>query len=196
MFCPNCGQQIADGAAYCPACGQAQQVAQQPDPNAYAQQGYAQQPDPNAYAQQGYTQPNAYAQPAASAMPYDCPHPGYVNFGVAIKNVFVKAFDFKTRASKSEFWWGYLFLSIISSVGSFIPIINYLSAVAIAYLTVPLMIRRFHDVGMPWQQAFKVLIPIYGIIFMIQTCLLPSVGDNPHGRGPQAPTYQAPTYYQ
>ena len=202
MFCGHCGTQIADGAAFCHACGQAQQ-AQQPTADSYAN-AYAQQPavDPyaNAYAQQPAANPyaNAYAQ-QPTANPYaqqavpnaDTPHPGYVNFGEAIQRVFTKAFDFKTRASKSEFWWGYLFISALNIV-CWIPYIGWLLALPLSYLSIPLLIRRFHDAGLAWQNVFKLLIPVYGIIFGVKSCLLPSVGDNQFGRGPAAPTYYQP----
>ena len=32
-----------------------------------------------------------------------------VSFADSIKNAFVKAFDFKTRSSRAEFWYFYLF---------------------------------------------------------------------------------------
>lgn len=66
MFCKNCGQQLAEGAAFCPNCGM---TVTQPDtaPAASeqpaAEQGTAQQP-PYTQPQQPYTQPQQpYGQP-------------------------------------------------------------------------------------------------------------------------------------
>ena len=60
-YCPNCGAQVADNAAFCGSCGtpfgsvgQNQQAYGQ---QAYGQQPYGQQP----YGQQPYGQPNPYA---------------------------------------------------------------------------------------------------------------------------------------
>ncbi|MBP3300300.1 MAG: zinc-ribbon domain-containing protein [Clostridia bacterium] len=40
MFCPNCGNQIADGSAFCPACGKATNVIVQATPVQPVQYGY------------------------------------------------------------------------------------------------------------------------------------------------------------
>ncbi len=113
-------------------------------------------------------------------------HHGSVSFVEAIKLSVKNVFDFKSRASKSEFWWGFLFLSGVSTLSSWIPVLGWAVALAAEFAAVSLMIRRFHDVGVHWKQAFKVLIPFYGIYFFIVTCLLPSVGDNEWGPGPVA----------
>ena len=76
MFCKNCGQQLAEGAAFCPNCGM---TVTQPDtaPAASeqpaAEQGTAQQP-PYTQPQPPYTQPQQpYTQPQ---QPYG-QYPGY-----------------------------------------------------------------------------------------------------------------------
>lgn len=70
MFCPNCGAQLPDGAAFCSVCGQPQQNArpayQQPQQN--YQQPYYQQPQQN--YQQPYYQPQQnYRQPVYQQLP-------------------------------------------------------------------------------------------------------------------------------
>ena len=70
MFCPNCGAQLPDGAAFCSVCGQPQQKArpayQQPQQN--YQQPYYQQPQQN--YQQPYYQPQQnYRQPVYQQLP-------------------------------------------------------------------------------------------------------------------------------
>ena len=55
-FCPNCGQQVAEGVAFCPSCGNPINVI----PNSYQQQPYA---------QQAYQQPSAAYQPNYAAAP-------------------------------------------------------------------------------------------------------------------------------
>jgi len=35
----------------------------------------------------------------------------------AIKNAFIKCFDFKSRSSRSEFWYFYLFTTILGFIG-------------------------------------------------------------------------------
>ena len=64
MFCPNCGNQVADNALFCPHCGNSFAAAQAPNPapaQPYApQQAYPQQDQQQAwqqYQQQPYQQP-------------------------------------------------------------------------------------------------------------------------------------------
>lgn len=68
MFCPNCGNQYDDNAAFCPACGAqtAQNVPPVDQPQQYAQPQYA-QPD---YAQPNYAQP-VQAQPMQQEIQLD-----------------------------------------------------------------------------------------------------------------------------
>ena len=59
MFCPKCGNQVADGNAFCPSCGNNMSAAPAP---AVQQQAYAPQPQQQAYA----PQPQQYGGYAAS----------------------------------------------------------------------------------------------------------------------------------
>ena len=40
-----------------------------------------------------------------------------MSFIKSINNAFVKCFDFKTRATRSEFWYFYLFTTVIGFIG-------------------------------------------------------------------------------
>ncbi len=180
MFCPKCGTQLADDALFCGSCGTKVAAPAQPaEPVQPAQPVYQAPAQP---AQPVYQAP---AQPAYAPAPTFKPHNGYVGFFDALRLFFVNAVDFKSRASKSEFWWGYLVGSAISTLCAFIPYIGWTISLAVSLPIVSLMIRRFHDLSMPWQNIFKFLIPVYGIIFMIQTFLQPSAGDNEFGPGPR-----------
>lgn len=69
MFCKNCGQQLAEGAAFCPNCGAA---VTQPDATpTTSEQPAAEQA--TAQPQQPYTQPQ---QPYTPQQPYG-QYPGY-----------------------------------------------------------------------------------------------------------------------
>ena len=48
-----------------------------------------------------------------------------ISFTNSIKKAFIKAFDFKTRSSRAEFWHFYLFTVIVGMIG--IQIDQYLS---------------------------------------------------------------------
>lgn len=179
MFCSKCGAQLVDGAAFCGACGAPQEAPVQP--------AAPEEPVYQAPAQPVYEAPaqEPYQQPAYTAAPVGEPHHGYVNFGQAIQLYWTNIVNFKGRASKSEFWWGYLFGWTASLVVGFIPYVGTFLGLAFMLPNVSLMVRRFHDLSIPWQNIFKFLIPVYGIIYMIQTFLLPSVGDNEFGPGPR-----------
>lgn len=74
MFCKNCGQQIADGAAFCPNCGAAvtqPDATQTPYEQATNEQGAAQpQQQPYTQPQQPYTPPQQpYGQYPGYGMP-------------------------------------------------------------------------------------------------------------------------------
>ena len=75
MFCPNCGAEAEEGAAFCPNCGSslasdspAQDATPQQDnpqsyqQNSYQQPGYEQQNYQQSYEQQGYQQQNYQQQ--------------------------------------------------------------------------------------------------------------------------------------
>lgn len=75
MFCKNCGQEIAEGAAFCPNCGAAvAPAAEQPQQQATYQQPNAGQP----YTQQpyqpypGYGAPQVSQEPASGGLRFLC----------------------------------------------------------------------------------------------------------------------------
>lgn len=87
-----------------------------------------------------------------------------VSFGEAIKSFFVKAFDYKTRATRAEYWWVVLFTSILmtvtvvmsfilylvfrSAVGFYIALILIgLASIAVFIPQISLSVRRLHDIG-------------------------------------------------
>lgn len=92
------------------------------------------------------------------------------SFGQAISSCFKRYATFDGRASKSEFWWFYLFCVLlgITYIGS---LVTLLPSIAVAW-------RRMHDVGKPG--AFC-LIPIYGLILCFQDS---QPGPNQYGSAP------------
>lgn len=69
MFCKNCGQEIAEGAAFCPNCGvTVAPAAEQPQQTTYQQPNAGQQPytPPYGQPQQPYQQHPGYGAPQAS----------------------------------------------------------------------------------------------------------------------------------
>ncbi|MBQ9148957.1 MAG: DUF805 domain-containing protein [Oscillospiraceae bacterium] len=196
LFCKQCGSQYENGTAFCPVCGaatgeqaQAQPVYAQPQPQyappaqpqyAPPQPQYA-PPQPQPYYQQPQYAPPA--QPYAQPNPYGAPQ-GVVNplaaqkvgFGEAIKLFFQKYAKFEGRASKSEFWWSYLFCLLISW--------TYIGALVVLIPMLAVSARRLHDVGKSGWYYLMGLIPLVGWIFvLIAWCKDSEPGDNQYGPG-------------
>lgn len=100
-----------------------------------------------------------------------------VSFGEAIRLFFENYVNFTGRASRSEYWWGFLFTFLMSFtiVGGIACYIGMLS----------LTIRRIHDIGKRWFWILMGLIPFAGLIILIVSYCKDSVGDNQWGPGPK-----------
>ncbi len=121
-------------------------------------------------------QPEYQASAAPAPVTEKPEHNGSVGFIAAIKLFFKNYFNYTGRASKSEFWWGYLFASLIS-----LTIAAPMATLGLVSLT----IRRFHDIGKHWPWYFITLIPTAGLIIMIIEFCKDSEGDNAWGPGPK-----------
>ena len=102
------------------------------------------------------------------------------------KTFWTKAFDFKGRSTRSEYWWAYLaniiiifFLAII--VGIALAINEYLgllfNLIYILYTlgqfipSISINIRRVRDMGKGWPWIFINLIPSIGsIVYIVFLC--------------------------
>ena len=118
-----------------------------------------------------------------------------VSFADSIKNAFVKAFDFKTRSSRAEFWYFYLFTVIVGMIG--IQVDQYLSLELIRFelsrspnnefilghfytftyflFLVPslsLYVRRLHDTDRSGWWLMIMLIPFIGFVTITMFWLL------------------------
>ena len=101
----------------------------------------------------------------------------------AVGRFFVKYFNFRGRASMSEFWWVFGFLVLISVA---IGIIDRhfgvdIETIAEAVLVIPvvsLMCRRLHDSGRTGLLCLIGFIPVLGGIALLFMMALPT-RDNP-----------------
>ena len=126
MFCTKCGANLPDGAAFCTNCG-----AQMGAPAPEAQQA-----------------PEAAQAPVNQAAPQYAPVlPRSVSFVDAIKLFFKHYADFNGRATKSEYWFAFLFQIIVSLATSWIPGVGYLVSLALSVPNLCVAIRRLHDIG-------------------------------------------------
>ena len=122
-----------------------------------------------------------------------------MTFGESIKTVFSKYAVFQGRASRSEFWWWYLFTAIIGIAISTImniatagaaasgdvnavlaaqaPFLVISSLVSLVFLlpTIGVTVRRLHDTNRSGGWWWIQLIPFVGIIIIIVFAASPSV---------------------
>ncbi len=113
-----------------------------------------------------------------------------VSFGEAISMALNKYCCFTGRASRSEFWWFYLFILILSSASGLLPGDNalYVSGAVTLVLFLPMLgltWRRLHDIGKGGGWYFLGLIPIVGqIILIIWFCKNSELQPNRFGNVP------------
>ena len=110
-----------------------------------------------------------------------------MTFRNAIKHAFIKCFDFKSRSSRSEFWYFYLFTTILGFIGLQIDRLLNLEILGLQlaqeiiilgpiYIflyflffipSLSLYIRRLHDINRSGWWLLIALIPFIGIITLI-----------------------------
>ncbi len=106
-----------------------------------------------------------------------------MQFGDAIKNGFQNYANFRGVASRSEFWYWYLFSYVIvsivasiidSSIGLVLGIqdfalVDTLTALALLLPNLAVAVRRFHDAGFSawWYSIPQVAVIVAGIVFMV-----------------------------
>lgn len=130
-----------------------------------------------------------------------------MNFIDAIKNALMRVFDYKTRSSRSEFWWFILLFALgltLAMVGdSYFPVDSDENLTGIAALAVivfwmimpilyvvslliilTLSIRRFHDTDKSGWWLLIILAPLGFIIWFIMMGQKGTQGFNRFGEDP------------
>jgi len=95
----------------------------------------------------------------------------------AISSFFQNYVNFSGRASRSEFWYSYLFLIIVAVIASVIDlvvnneIISSLWNLAVLLPTLAMTTRRLHDINRSgWLQLLVALFPIGTIAVIVWYC--------------------------
>lgn len=90
-----------------------------------------------------------------------------LGFTEAVKQACNRVVEFKGRSRRSEFWWTYLAVFIVSLFTSWIPFIGSLISFVLAILMIPLAFRRLHDTGRSgwWYGAGLILSVVSAVIF-------------------------------
>jgi uncharacterized membrane protein YhaH (DUF805 family) len=98
-----------------------------------------------------------------------------MSFGSAITTGFQKYSDFRSGATRSEFWWFNLFLILVSLalgvIGEPLRVLWFLATV-VPYFAVG--VRRLRDAGFPWGLIFFWPLPLIGTIVLLVLWLQPS----------------------
>ncbi len=163
--------------------------AQQPAPVQQPVQPPVQKP-----VQQPVQQPVQAPVQQPAYNPYTGPaHNGSVGFGKAIKLFFTNYVNFSGRASKSEYWWVFLFNMLmyipLALISGAVPPLGGLCTLALMIPGISIAVRRLHDVGKSGAWWFMGLIPIAGGIILLIQFLKDSEGDNQWGQGPATANY-------
>ena len=101
--------------------------------------------------------------------------------GNAISSCFSKYATFSGRATRSEFWYFYLFYAIMYVVGMVVgaavgsPAVMYIFILPLWIPNLAAGIRRMHDVG---RSGWFILVPIYNIVLW---CTASTPGSNQYG---------------
>ena len=105
-----------------------------------------------------------------------------MTFGQSISTCLRKYVTFSGRASRSEFWWWYLFSTLVNwavqIVGTLVGETTIISLVAGLILLLPnlaVTVRRYHDSD---HSGWWVVCPIYNIVLMFMKS---TPGENKYG---------------
>ena len=99
-----------------------------------------------------------------------------VSFTNAIKNFYLKAFKFKGRATRAEFWWVELYYLLVLSLFIFltaitgVPQIMGCGGVFLVVHIIPMLslqVRRFHDIGYSAWSLLFYAIPYIGSLICL-----------------------------
>ena len=113
-----------------------------------------------------------------------------INFSQSIKICFQKFFIFKGRASRSEYWWFYLFYIITGTIPTFIhnELVMAFGWIMLILLLIPSLaaaVRRLHDVNTSGFFIFISIIPVLGqIIVLVKIIAKGTLGKNRFGEYP------------
>ena len=117
-----------------------------------------------------------------------------VSFGTAIRLFFTNYANFSGRSRRSEYWFAWLFLWLVSTVftilgsekGGFLFALSSLWSLATLIPGLSLSFRRLHDVGRSGLYLLWLLLPIVGwIMVIVQYAKDSQPGSNQYGPNPK-----------
>ena len=177
MFCPKCGEILRDSARKCPVCGA--RIHGQSTVNRRSGRTPSLR-TPDAYDHTHYE----CRQKDCTQVNFTCEHAHSSDSSLGIVEAcrlfFTRYQDYKGRSGRKEFWLavlmlvvGLIFLSSFGLGGAWMLIT--------LVPTVTLLIRRFHDIGVPGYFALVLLIPLAGFFLALVLLCRPSGPANQWG---------------
>lgn len=120
-----------------------------------------------------------------------------MGFVDAIKHVFNNYANFSGRARRSEYWWFFLFTSLVGSAlaglsrggegSSLFTAIDSLWSLAVFIPSLAVVWRRLHDIGKSGASWFWVFVPVVGwILLLIWLIRDGDAGENRFGPDPKS----------
>jgi uncharacterized membrane protein YhaH (DUF805 family) len=104
------------------------------------------------------------------------------NFSQAVATCLRKYADFSGRASRSEFWWFFLFQIIVMIVtGMMSDILNGIAALGLLLPGLAVGARRLHDIGKSAWFLLLGLVPVLGFLVLLYWFVQPAGGPNDYG---------------
>jgi uncharacterized membrane protein YhaH (DUF805 family) len=125
-----------------------------------------------------------------------------MTFSQAVSSVLLNKYaTFSGRARRSEYWWWYLFVSLVFLVASILDGAigltysdltvggGWLATIAAIVFLVPnlaVSVRRLHDTGRSGWWLLIALVPFIGWLVLLYFFVLDSENDNQYGPSPKA----------
>ncbi|HEY1119274.1 MAG TPA: DUF805 domain-containing protein [Acidimicrobiales bacterium] len=110
-----------------------------------------------------------------------------MSFTESVRTCFQKYADFSGRAGRAEFWWFFLFVTLVSigatifdailgldfDAGAFgdTGVLQILTFLALFLPDLAVNVRRLHDTGRSGWWVLIVLVPCLGLIMMLVFCV-------------------------
>ena len=89
----------------------------------------------------------------------------------SIETCFYKYAEFNGRASRSEFWWFYLFYTLCWIIGFVVnPVVELIVVLGLLLPYIAVAARRLHDINKSGWLQLVGLIPLIGWIIIIIWC--------------------------
>jgi uncharacterized membrane protein YhaH (DUF805 family) len=116
-----------------------------------------------------------------------------MDFGQAIKTCLNKYATFSGRATRSEYWYFFLFLMIVNIVASVLdstifgdmPVLYLIATLVLLIPSIAAGVRRLHDTDKSGWWLLLGLIPVIGaIVLIVFFCQRGTVGTNQFGPNP------------